>query len=142
MLAKMPQKTVKSPFRNKLTILSLVLLMGIGLSAAYFIVPFLQVPVPTPDNLIGNTTNNTVSAPVTQIGSSEIQTPAANTTTNTTSTNVNNQNNTGNQNTSKTSTATNSKTSSSSKTTTSKSNTNSKTNPSSTNTKKTTNSTG
>ena len=139
MLAKMPQKTVKSPFRNKLTILSLVLLMGLGLSAAYFTVPFLEVPVPTPDNLIGNTTNNTVSAPVTHTGSSaiKIQTPSNNTTTNTTSTNVNNQSTTGKQNTNT------SKTSSSSKTTTTtKSNTNSKTTPSSTNTKKTTNSTG
>ncbi len=61
MLAKMPQKTVKSPFRSKLTIISVVLLMGLGISAAYFTVPFLQAPIPTPQNLIGNTTNTTVS---------------------------------------------------------------------------------
>ena len=61
MLAKMPQKTVKSPFRSKLTIISVVLLMGLGVSAAYSTVPFLQAPIPTPQNLIGNTTNTTVS---------------------------------------------------------------------------------
>jgi hypothetical protein len=131
MLAKMPQKTAKSPFKNKLTILSLILLMGLGLSAAYFTVPFLQVPIPAPDNLIGNTTNNTISAPLTHTGASaiKIQTPNVNTTptTNTTSTNVNTQNTTSKQNTniSKRSTTTNSKT-----------NMNSKTTPSSTNTKK------
>jgi hypothetical protein len=149
MLAKMPQKTAKSPFKNKLTILSLILLMGLGLSAAYFTVPFLQVPIPAPDNLIGNTTNNTISAPLTHTGASaiKIQTPNVNTTptTNTTSTNVNTQNTTSKQNTniSKRSTTTNSKTLSSSKTTTiSKTNMNSKTTPSSTNTKKTTNNIG
>ena len=73
MLAKMPQKTVKSPFRNKLTIISVVLLMGLGLSAAYFTVPFLQAPIPTPQNLIGNTTNTTVSH--TGASAVKIQTP-------------------------------------------------------------------
>ena len=71
MLAKMPQKTVKSPFRNKLTIISVVLLMGLGISAAYFTVPFLQAPLPTPQNLIGNTTNTTVS-PVSHTGESAV----------------------------------------------------------------------
>ena len=86
MLAKMPQKTIKSPFRNKLTIISVVLLMGLGVSAAYFTVPFLQAPLPTPQNLIGNTTNTTVS-PVSHTGISAVQTPqvttnpATNTTT-------------------------------------------------------------
>jgi hypothetical protein len=82
MLAKMPQKTVKSSFRNKLTIISLVLLMGLGLSAAYFTVPFLQSPIPTTNNLIGNTTNNTVAAPVSHTNASAIgiETPQVNTT--------------------------------------------------------------
>lgn len=141
MLAKMPQKTAKSSFKNKLTILSLILLMGLGLSAAYFTVPFLQVPIPAPDNLIGNTTNNTLSAPVTHTGASsiKIQKPVNNaSTTNSTSTNVNTQNTTSkqNKNISKRSTTNNSKTSSS------KTTTNFKTNPSSTNTKKTTHTTG
>ena len=146
MLAKMPQKTVKSPFRNKLTIISLVLLMGLGLSAAYFTVPFLQVPLTSPNNLIGNTTNKTVSSPVshTNASSIEIQTPQATQTTSTNTSTVSTpstskDSNTSKQgtNTSKTTTTNNSKT-----TTNSKTNTNSQTNPPSTNTKKTTSKTG
>lgn len=105
MLAKMPQKTSKSPFRNKLTIISLVLLMGLGLSAAYFTVPFLQVPIPAPDNLVANATNTTVSGPVSHVGAStvKVQTPQANATqtTNTTTNNVNTPNINMNNNTSK-----------------------------------------
>ena len=142
MLAKMPEKTVKSPLRNKLTIISLVLLMGLGLSAAYFTVPYLQTPMPSPNSLIGNTTNNTVSSPVSHINSSSIKiqtpqentTPTANTNTSTVSTPSTSKqvNNTGKQvnNTSK-------NTSNNSKTTT-----NSQTTHSSTNSKKTTNNTG
>lgn len=145
MLAKMPQKTVKSPFRNKLTIISLVLLMGLGVSAAYFTVPFLQSPIPAPNNLIGNTTNNTVATPVSHTNTSlEIQTPQVNATstnTSTVSTSKNNQvNNTSNQgtNTSKQGSNT-SKTTNKSKTSTN-SQTNTQTTSSST--KKTTNNTG
>ncbi len=89
MLAKMPQKTVKSPFKNKLTIISVVLLMGLGVSAAYFTVPFLQAPLPTPQNLIGNTTNTTV-LPVSHTGVSAVQTPQVTTNpTNTTTASAN-----------------------------------------------------
>jgi hypothetical protein len=88
MLTKMPQKTVKSPFRNKLTIISLILLMGLGLSAAYFTVPFLQVLMPTPNSLIGNTTNNTVSAPVSHTSESSIKIPPQENITSTTNTNT------------------------------------------------------
>jgi hypothetical protein len=103
MLAKMPQKTAKSPFRNKLTIISLVLLMGLGLSAAYFTVPFIESPIPAPNNLIGNTTNNTVSSPVSHSNISEIkiQTPQENSTptTNTTTSASTQTDNTSVQNT-------------------------------------------
>lgn len=130
MLAKMPQKTAKSPFKNKFTILSLVLLMGLGLSAAYFTVPFLQAPLPAPNNLIGNTTNTTESIPVstpvshTNTSSVKIQgqqaapTPTANSTSdvNTTKTDTTKQN----TNTSKTSSTNNSKTTKTSKTNPSK----------------------
>ena len=148
MLSKMPQKTVKSSFRNKLTIISLILLMGLGLSAAYFTVPSLQSPIPTTNNLIGNTTNNTITAPVSHTNASTIgiETPQVNTT----STNTNKS--TGNtpsastskqvKNTSNKGTNTNKQGSNTSKTTTNKikTSTNSQTSPSST--KKTTNNTG
>jgi hypothetical protein len=128
MLAKMPQKTAKSPFKNKFTILSLVLLTGLGLSAAYFTVPFLQAPLPAPNNLIGNTTNTTESIPVstpvshTNTSSVKIQgqqaAPTANSTSdvNTTKTDTTKQN----TNTSKTSSTNNSKTTKTSKTNPSK----------------------
>ncbi len=97
MLAKMPQKTVKSPFRNKLTLISLVLLMGLGLSAAYFTVPYIESPIPAPNNLIGNTTNNTVSSPIshTNISGIKLQTPQDNNipTTNTTTSTANTSSN-------------------------------------------------
>ena len=133
MLAKMPQKTANSPFRNKLTIISLVVLMGLGLSAAYFTVPFIQSPIPAPNSLIGNTTNNTVSSPVshTNISGIKIQdnstpttntTSTANTTSNITSTQNTDTNkqssNLGQQNNNAPKTSTNSsKTSTTSKTT-------------------------
>jgi hypothetical protein len=92
MLAKMPQKTVKSPFKNKFTIISMILLVGLGISAAYFTVPFLQSPIPTPNNIIGNTSNTTVSAPISHKNASEfnIQTTASTNNTTTTATPNNN----------------------------------------------------
>jgi len=125
MLAKLPQKTLKLPFINKLTIISLVLLMGLGLSAAYFTVPFLQTHIPAPNNMIGNTTNNTLSAPVSHTTTSIINiqtqqinaTPTTNTNKGTLSTpsiNTSKQNN----NSSETSTTNNSKKSTTSKSTT------------------------
>ncbi len=127
MLARMPQKTKKSPFRNKLTILSMVLLMGLGLSAAYFTVPYLQAPNPGPENLIGNTSNNTVSSPASNTSRSEIKilTPQANSTSQNKTT-PNTSMNTQNTSTTKKSTPNTSKT------------TTSKTSPSSTTSKKTT----
>jgi hypothetical protein len=142
MLAKMPQKTAKSPFRNKLTIISLVLLMGLGLSAAYFTVPFIQSPIPAPNNLIGNTTNNTVSSPVshTNISGIKIKTPQVNntptnttistantpsnsTTTQNTDTNKQSSNQSNQNNSTPNTSTTNSKTSKTSKTTQSTKNT-------------------
>ena len=67
MLAKMPQQIDTSPqhevspFRNKLTVFSLVLFLGVGLSAGYMIFPLLQPA--TPLNVSNNTTEVVLSAP-------------------------------------------------------------------------------
>jgi hypothetical protein len=92
MLAKMPQKTVKSPFKNKFTIISVVLLMVLGLSAAYFTAPSLQGTISTPNNLIGNTSNTTISSPVSHKNASVVKiqaTPAPTNNTTTTTASVN-----------------------------------------------------
>ena len=76
MLAKMPQETDKSsrneasPFRNKLTLLSLVFFLGVGLSAGYMMFPLLQSP--TPVNVSNNTTEIVVSAPTNHINTSAV----------------------------------------------------------------------
>ena len=93
MLAKMPQVTDKSsstetsPFRNKLTLLSLVIFLGVGLSAGYMMFPLLQSP--TPVNVSNNTTEIVVSAPTNHINTSAVnnatvKNKTANTTANTT----------------------------------------------------------
>ena len=67
MLAKMPQQTdissqsEASPFRNKLTIFSLVLLLGVSISGGYMMFPLLQPT--TPVNVSNNTTEVVLSAP-------------------------------------------------------------------------------
>jgi hypothetical protein len=77
MLAKMPHVTDKSsntessPFRNKLTLLSLVIFLGIGLSAGYMMFPLLQSP--TPLNVSNNTTEIVVSAPTNHINTSAVK---------------------------------------------------------------------
>jgi hypothetical protein len=74
MLAKMPQETDRlpsteaSPFRNKLTLLSLVIFLGIGLSAGYMMFPLLQSPKPV--NVSNNTTEIVLSAPADHVNSS------------------------------------------------------------------------
>ena len=93
MLAKMPQVTDKSsstetsPFRNKLTLLSLIIFLGVGLSAGYMMFPLLQSP--TPANVSNNTTEIVVSAPTNHINTSAVnnatvKNKTANTTANTT----------------------------------------------------------
>ena len=93
MLAKMPQVTDKSsstetsPFRNKLTLLSLIIFLGVGLSAGYMMFPLLQSP--TPVNVSNNTTEIVVSAPTNHINTSAVnnatvKNKTANTTANTT----------------------------------------------------------
>ncbi len=77
MLAKMPQVTDKSsntessPFRNKLTLLSLVIFLGVGLSAGYMMFPLLQSP--TPVNVSNNTTEIVVSAPTNHMNTSAVK---------------------------------------------------------------------
>ena len=92
MLAKMPHETDKSsrneasPFHNKLTLLSLVIFLGVGLSAGYMMFPLLQSP--TPVNVSNNTTQIVVSAPTNHINTSAVKNATvknktANTTNNT-----------------------------------------------------------
>jgi hypothetical protein len=124
MLAKMPQKTVKSPFKNKFTIISVVLLMVLGLSAAYFTVPSLQGTISTPNNLIGNTSNTTISAPVSHKNASVFKIPATPVPTNNTTTaspvNVNTSKTSTNKQNTNTSTTNNPKTTKPTTTTSSK----------------------
>jgi hypothetical protein len=93
MLAKMPQvtdnasRTESSPFRNKLTLLSLLIFLGIGLSAGYMMFPLLQSP--TPVNVSNNTTEIVVSAPnnhinTTTANNATVKNKTANKTANTT----------------------------------------------------------
>jgi hypothetical protein len=95
MLAKMPQETDRlqsteaSPFRNKLTLLSLVIFLGIGLSAGYMMFPLLQSP--TPVNVSNNTTEIVLSAPADHINSSAVNNATVkNKTANTTNANTTN----------------------------------------------------
>ena len=88
MLAKMQQQIDTSPqneastFRNKLTVFSLVLFLGVGLSAGYMIFPLLQ-PV-TPVNVSNNTTEVVLSAPTNHanLGMNEQNTTVKNKTAN------------------------------------------------------------
>ena len=94
MLAKMPQQidtspqNEASPFRNKLTVFSLVLFLGVGLSAGYMIFPLLQ-PV-TPVNVSNNTTEVVLSAPTNHanLGTNEQNTTVKNKTANKTNNNA------------------------------------------------------
>jgi hypothetical protein len=93
MLAKMPQVTDKSsstessPFHNKLTLLSLVIFLGIGLSAGYMMFPLLQSP--TPVNVSNNTTEIVLSAPTNHINASAVNNATVkNKTANTTTANT------------------------------------------------------
>lgn len=78
MLAKMQQQTDTSPqseaslFRNKLTVFSLVLILGIGISAGYMMFTLLQPA--TPVNVSNNTTEVVVIAPTNHVNqTSELQ---------------------------------------------------------------------
>lgn len=64
MLAKMPQQKIKtSSVNNKLVVLLVVIIAGLGLTAAYTMIPLLQTTEPV--YLTSNFTNNTPThAPV------------------------------------------------------------------------------
>ena len=62
MLAKLPQqnlKTTKSAFSNKLLSLLVIMIAGLGLTAAYTMIPLLQTTDPA--YLTANLTNNTTT---------------------------------------------------------------------------------
>ncbi len=107
MLAKMPQQTdtspqsEASPFRNKLTVFSLVLFLGVGLSAGYMIFPLLQPA--TPVNVSNNTTEVVLSAPNNQanLGTTDLQNATKNKTANKTSNNATTKTKVSKSNTSK-----------------------------------------
>ncbi len=133
MLAKIPSQNSKSPFKNKFTILSVLVLIGLGLSAAYVVVPFIQAPtIHAPTKLVGNTTQTTLSSPANQnnapvtINNGATNTTASNTTSiNDNSAINNNKNTTSTKNSNKSNTSTKSNTSSNSNTNSKSSNSNS-----------------